>query len=244
MTGIERRRASSTSDWVVGPKLKRPDHAPKLGQPPFEIEGAGKLVDAVESLDAAQFIGQERDDQLERDPACHAADAIIGISEHDVVDAWLSLDRPRLAARQANAGHVLQFDRDMLGDMADPCALAQPLDETAAPLQAAAVALQPRQQLDQPVGKARDAIARIVFQPAQIEHDADKGRVAEIMRPAIDADFQDAHRLGHRTQGGIGLQLAHQVLLGCPAWEETPPGTGAGIRWCAGECAELKRVPV
>ena len=56
---------------------------------------------------------------------------LVGVVVDDVVDARAALDRAGLAAAQVVAGLLLQLQRDVLGDVTEPGALAQPLDEAA-----------------------------------------------------------------------------------------------------------------
>ncbi len=125
---------------------RRPAHRALQGvEPAAEVEAAFHRLDPVEPADAPEVVGKERIDQLERDPPGHQPDLLLVIGEHDVVDARPVLDRAGLAAGGARAGQGLELERDMLGDMAEPGAVAEPLLEAAADLQGAAVAADARQ---------------------------------------------------------------------------------------------------
>ena len=60
------------------------------------------------------------------------ADRLVGVRVDDVVAAGHALDLAGLAAAHVVAGLLLELQRDVLGDVAQPGALVQPLDETAA----------------------------------------------------------------------------------------------------------------
>ena len=153
-------------------------------------------------------------DQLERDPPGHQPDLLLIIGEHDVVDAGPALDRPGLAAGGARAGQGLKLERDMLGDMAEPGALAKPPLEAAADPERAAVAADSGQQGEQGVGEAGDPVARPFLQPAEIELDPDHRRVAVIMRAAIDPDLGHLHPSGQLVGSGIALRGEEHAGLG------------------------------
>ena len=81
------------------------------------VEGDGRVVDGDEVVD-------ERD----RHPPGFEADGLFLVLEDAVVLAVLAR-RPGLAVADVRAGQVLELERDVLGDVADPRPLAQPADE-------------------------------------------------------------------------------------------------------------------
>ena len=70
-------------------------------------------------------------------------DRLVVVGVDHVVAAALALDLPGLAAAHVVADRLLQLQGHVLGDVADPGALVQPLDEPAAPAAAAAVVCSP-----------------------------------------------------------------------------------------------------
>ena len=93
----------------------------------------------------------------DRHPAGLEADGLLAVLVDDVVLAVLA-GRPGLAVADVGAGEVLELERDVLGDVADPGAVAQAGDEAAAPAERAGVVLEGRQQRDERVGEARDLL--------------------------------------------------------------------------------------
>jgi hypothetical protein len=168
MTGIERRRASSTSDWVVGPKSKRPTARLRSARRRSSSnEPPSSQMRSSRSMPRSSSGSSESTSSSATRPAMRP-NTFIGIAEHDVVDARLALNRAGLAASGARAGHALKLERDVLRHVPDPCALAHAFDEASAAPEAAAVPLQAGQQLDQPVGEARDVARRVILDPAEI----------------------------------------------------------------------------
>jgi hypothetical protein len=88
----------------------------------------------------------------------------------------------------------LEFKGDVLGNMAQPRALLKAADEASALMKAAAMLMQPRQQSQEALGKARQAIGRPFLQCAEIELDADHRREAVEMRPAVNTAVDHTHR--------------------------------------------------
>src|SRR5207245_2013084 len=81
-------------------------------------------------LHAAQFWWQQRGDEFEGEPTGQQSDWRFSIHIHDVVVARVVRHGPRLAACHARAAARLQFQRDMLCDMPDPCSFLEPPDES------------------------------------------------------------------------------------------------------------------
>ena len=59
-------------------------------------------------------------------------DLLVDVAVDDVVAALLALHLTRLAAPDVVADHLLEREGDVLGDVTEPGALVEPLDETAA----------------------------------------------------------------------------------------------------------------
>ncbi len=107
--------------------LGQPDEPLQLGR---ELERERRVVRRDEVID-------ERD----RHPARFEADRLLAILEDAVVLAVLARG-PGLAVADVRAGEVLELERDMLGDVADPRPLSKPADEPAAPTERAGVILE------------------------------------------------------------------------------------------------------
>ena len=122
--------------------LGQADEPLELGR---EVEEDGRVVRRHEVVD-----------QRDRHPAGLETDRLLAVLEDAVVLAGLA-GRAGLAVAHVRAGEVLELERDVLGDVADPGALAQAGDEPAATAERAGVVLERRQQRDQRVVEVRDA---------------------------------------------------------------------------------------
>ena len=71
-------------------------------------------------------------DQPDGEPAGGEADVLVDVAVDDVVDARLALDLAGLAAPDVVTDDLLEGERAVLGDVAEPGALVEPLDEAAA----------------------------------------------------------------------------------------------------------------
>ena len=74
-----------------------------------------------------------------------------------------------LAAADVVAGLLLQLQGHVLGDVPEPGALLQPLEEAAAVAARAGVPGQPGQRLEQPVDEAGDGVGGVVLEGAQVD---------------------------------------------------------------------------
>ena len=83
-------------------------------------------------------------DQPDGEPAGREPDLLVDVAVDDVVAALLALHLTGLAAPDVVADHLLEREGDVLGDVAEPGALVQPLDETAATAARAGVLAQAR----------------------------------------------------------------------------------------------------
>jgi hypothetical protein len=82
--------------------------------------------------------------------------------DHDAVDAALARPtRPAEGHVEPHAG--LQFERDVLDDVGEVRATAQPLDEAARPSDATLVFLNTRQPLHQAIHESGEAVARAIL---------------------------------------------------------------------------------
>ena len=69
-------------------------------------------------------------DQPHRQLTRGDADRLVDVAEDDVVDPRPTLDHPRLATAQVVAGGGLQFERDVLGDVAEQGPVLEPVSYT------------------------------------------------------------------------------------------------------------------
>ena len=148
---VEPDERDVAADRLVDERLgRRPEGLP-LGEPDEPLH----LRREVEE-DVGVVGGDEVVDQRDRHPAGLEPDRLLAVLVDAVVLARPT-GRPRLAVTDVGPGQVLELERDVLGDVADPCPLAQPGDEAAAPPERAGVVLERRQQRDQRVGEVRAA---------------------------------------------------------------------------------------
>ncbi len=121
---------------------------------------------------------------------------------------------PGLAVADLRAGQDLELERDVLGDVAGPGAVAKSGDEAATPAERTGVIVQRRQEGDQRVVEPRDPVGRELLQHAEIDEHPDDRLARPVVRAAQDARLQDPEG---RSRTGPGACLG-------------PPGgaTGAG----------------
>ena len=130
-------------------------------------------------------------DQLDRELAGRQTDRLVVVGVDHVVAAALALHLAGLAAPHVVADRLLQLQSDMLGDMAQPGALVQPLDEPAPPPAAAAVVGQPGQPLDQGVGESWQLVGREVLQHSEVHDELNGGLVMPDVRAAVNPARED-----------------------------------------------------
>jgi hypothetical protein len=136
---------------------------------------------------------------------------VVGV-DHVVAPA-LALYLPGLTAAHVVADGLLQLQRHMLGYVANPGALVQPLREAASPAATTGVVHQARQPLQQSVGEARQLVGRKVFEHTKIDNELDGGFIVPNVRTAEDPARDDLEiRVWSR-----GNALGHEVLLTNPS---------------------------
>ena len=131
--GMSRETASSRIACVDGPNAVRSARRMNASQLRVEVELGVGLDQVV--------------DQAYGEPAGREADLLVDVPVDDVVAAALALDLAGLAAPDVVADLLLQRERDVLGDVPEPGALVEPLDEAAAAAARAGVLPQAGQQL-------------------------------------------------------------------------------------------------
>ena len=154
-------------------------------------------------------------------------DLFLAVLEDDVVPAVLA-GAPRLAVADVGAGEVLELERDVLGDVADPGAVAEPGDEAAAPAERAGVVLEAREHLDERVHEARDLVARELLEDAEVDDHADDRLARPVVGAAEDAGLDDPEgRLGaggRRPRRCAAARRGRAVAAGFVAAARVPRG--------------------
>ena len=187
---MSRLTASSMIACVDGPNAWRSARRMSRSSSAREVEGDVGVVGRDEVVD-------ERD----RHPAGLEPDGLLAVLVDDVVLAVLA-GRPGLAVADVGAGEVLELERDVLGDVAHPGAVAQARDEAAAAAERAGVVLERRQQRDEGVGEARDRVRRELLEDAEVDEHADDRLARPVVRAAQDARLEDAE-----AWAAAGLQV-------------------------------------
>ena len=108
-----------------------------------------------------------------------------------------------LAAPDVVADDLLERQGGVLGDVAEPGALVEPLDEAAALAAGAGVLAQPGQHLEQVVGEAGDGVGRELLQRAEVDDEVDRALVGPDVGAAVDPRLEDGEvgggALGHAS---------------------------------------------
>ncbi len=206
---MSRLTASSMSACVDGPNAR------PLGEPDEPLQLGREVEDAVGSSGATRWLTSATAIR-----AGLEADLLLAVLVDDVVLAVLA-GAAGLAVADVGAGEVLELERDVLGDVAHPGALAQPGDEPAAPAERAGVVLERRQQRDQRVGEARDLVRREVLEDAEVDEHPDDRLARPVVRAAQDPGLEDAQgrqrlapaaggrcRLGDRRVASRGVRAS------------------------------------
>ena len=107
--GMSRETASSRIAWVDGPNAVRSARRMKVSSSASQSNSGSGLDEVV--------------DQAYGEPRGREADLLVDVPEDHVVAARLALDRPGLAAPDVVADDLLQGERGVLGDVAEPGAL-------------------------------------------------------------------------------------------------------------------------
>ncbi len=141
-------------------------------------------------------VGQQAQQELQRQGARLPADRLVLVLEHHVVDARLAFDRSRAAVGDRRAGDVLQLDRHVFHDVPQPGALvlAQAPHEAAGLLVGAAVLVQARQCLEQRLDEGiAEAAGRPRLEFAEIDDVPDDPEVGPDIRTNVDVGADDFH---------------------------------------------------
>ena len=144
-----------------------------------------ELVERLVEVEALLVLHEVVHDP-DREPAGGQADGLVGVAVNDVVPAGMTLDATGLAARLVVAGFGLELQRDVLRDVSHPRSLVEPLDESAGMPAGALVPLQARKQLDKSVSEARNRVARVSLENAEIDDEVDGLLIGPEVRTPVD----------------------------------------------------------
>jgi hypothetical protein len=177
-----------------------------------EVEGMGGVLR-----------GDEVVDEADRELAGLQADGLLAELVDDVVPALLAR-AAGLAVAGVRAGEVLELEGDVLGDVARPRAVAEPGEESAAPVERAGVVLERGHEGDEAVHEARDRVRRERLEGAEVDQHPDDRRPRPVVRPAEHARLEDAERRlggGAPTGGAVGRGAGSRALR---AWARSAGG--------------------
>ena len=183
---VEARPRDVAADGLVDDRLRRRAERAALH------EGVERLE---RGLDVEAVLGvHDVVDDAHGELAGGSADALLEVGVDDVVAPLLALDSARLAAAHVVPGLLLQLQREVLGDVAEPGALVEALDEAALLATRARVVLQAGEEFDEAIREAGDRVRRVVLEHAEIDDEVDRGVVGPHVRAAVDARADDAQR--------------------------------------------------
>ncbi len=204
---MSRETASSRIAWVEGPNAVRSARRMNVSRS-FSQSNSGVGLDEV----VHQAYGE---------PGRREADLLVDVPVDDVVAALLPLDLAGLAAADVVADLLLQGERGVLGDVAEPGALVQALHEAAAAAAGAGVLAQPGQHLEQVLGEAGQRVGREVLERAEVDHEVDGLVVGPDVGAPVDPGLQD------RQVGGRGAHAS--VSFGRLAGAAAPQHGGGDV---------------
>ena len=125
----------------------------------------------------------------------------------------------------------------MLGDVAQPGALVEPLEEAAAATARAGVLAQPGQHRDELVGEAGQRVGRELLERAEVDDQVDRLVVGPDVGAAVDAGLEDLQvrggALAHAVVsvlGGVGGGGAGRADPGRPLAGQPPTQVARGRR--------------
>ena len=149
--------------------------------------------------------------ERDRDSACLQAHGLLAVLVDHVVAAVLA-GGARLADARVGACERLEFQSDVLRDVAQPRPLLEPREEAATPAQRAGVLLHRGQQRLDRVGEAEDRVGRELLEHAQVHQHPDDRTVRPDVGAAQDARLHDAQG-GLRARGDGGGHVPRWLRL-------------------------------
>ncbi len=190
---MSRLTASSMSAWVDGPNAWRSASRIRFSSLRREVEEDLGVVRRDQVVD-----------QADGHPPGLQPDRLLLVLEDAVVLA-VHAGRAGLAVADVGAGEVLELEGDVFGDVSGPGALHEPGDEAAAAAERAGVILEGRQEGDQRVAEAGDAVGRELLEVAEVDQHPDDRLAGPVVGAAQDARLEDAQgRERRRGDGGGG----------------------------------------
>jgi hypothetical protein len=170
-------------DRLVDDRLRRRPERRALGAAD-EVVALGLPVEVGVALD-------EVVDEPDGEATGGQADVLLDVAVDDVVATWLTLDLPGLAAADVVADELLQCERDVLGDVPQPGALVEALEEAAPTSARAGVLPQAGEHRDEVVGEAGDGVGGELLERAQVDHQVDRLVVGPDVGTAVDPRLDD-----------------------------------------------------
>ena len=183
---IEPDERDVAADRLVDERLRRRPECLPLGEPDEPLHLRGEVEEDVGIVGRDQVV-----DEGDRHPARLEPDRLLAVLVDAVVLAGRP-GRPRLAMTDVGPGQVLELERDVLGDVADPRPLAQAGDEAAAATERAGMVLERRQQRDERVGEVREQVRWVLLEDAEVDQQPDDGLACPVVGTAQDARLEDA----------------------------------------------------
>src|SRR5256712_2916464 len=141
-----------------------------------EVEGRVHLHQMIEEPDG-EFPGRQ-------------PDLLLVVAVDHVVIAGRA-GPPRLASRRGRTRFALELERDMLGDVTHPGAVAEALDEAAGVMERAPVVVKTWQQIDQRVIEGRHGVRGPVLEGTEVDEQADRRVVRPVVGAAQHLAFED-----------------------------------------------------
>ena len=174
--GMSRLAASSMMAWVEGPNARR---------------SASRMSRSSSSRKSKSSSGETRwfTSRTASSPAA-TPDALLPVPVDHVVAAGVA-GAARLAAVHVRAGLPLQLDRDVLGDVSRPRALAEALAEAAPAAERAGMLRDPGQHLEEAVDEAGDRVRGPVLERPEVDEEPDRRVVGPEVRAAEDLGLDD-----------------------------------------------------
>ena len=225
---VEPDERDVAADGLVDEGLRRRPERLALGEPDEPLE-LGREVEEDRRVVGGDEVVDERDGH----PPGLEPDGLLAVLVDAVVLAVLA-GGPGLAVADVGAGEVLELERDVLGDVADPRPVAQPRDEPAAPAERAGVVLEGRHERDERVGEAGELVGRVVLEDAEVDEQADDRFARPVVRAAQDARLEDAQGRQRSARRPVGGRL--RGAASSPRWSvrrsRSPWSPGASCAVC------------
>src|SRR6266511_1167712 len=159
---------------------------PERGPLGLQDEALQLGIEAEAGLRLDEVVDQPHGQAAGSDP-----DTLVTVPVDHVVPAALA-GAAGLAAALLATGLPLKLEGDVLGDVAQPDTLPEPLDEAAAATHPAGVFDQARQQPQQLVGEAGQGVGGEVLQRAEVHQQVDGPVEGPVVGAAVHAGLEDA----------------------------------------------------